>query len=306
MIINTEEEYIVEDDQSKMRLDCYLSDIYMDITRSHIKNLIDREFVKVNGKVVKAGYALKVGDKVAVTIPTPEKLNLEAQNIPIDIVYEDEYLAVINKPNGMVVHPAPGSPDNTLVNALLYNLKSLSSINGVIRPGIVHRLDKDTSGLLVVAKTDYAHVNLQSQIADKTCKRRYIALVCGHMPNAEGDIIANVDRSKKDGKLMAVCSVNEGRYAETHYIVDKIYKASYSLVRFELKTGRTHQIRVHCKSIGHSIVGDAAYGGSVKLYDNGQLLHAYELEFTHPISGERLTFNAEMPNYFKAIIDNLN
>lgn len=306
MIIKSQEEHIVTAQDAKVRLDCYLSEIYVDTTRSNIRNLIDRQLVTVNDKAVKAGYPLKCGDSVNVTLPEPIELNLEAQDIPIDIVYEDDYIAVINKPQGMVVHPAPGSPDGTLVNALLFHLKLLSSINGVIRPGIVHRLDKDTSGLIVIAKTDAAHVSLQSQIADKSCNRRYVGLVCGRLNRTEGDIIINIDRSKKDGKLMSVCNDNEGRYAATHFEVDKVYSANYSLLRFQLQTGRTHQIRVHAKAIGYPIVGDEVYGGSTKLYNKGQLLHAYELEFNHPISGERMLFKADMPQYFKDIVDKLN
>ncbi len=204
----------------------------------------------------------------------------------------------------MVTHPAPGSPKDTLVNALLSNLDNLSDINGVIRPGIVHRLDKDTSGLIMVAKTNKAHLSLSGQIASKECHRNYIALVDGVIKQDEGVIIANIDRNKKDRKLMAVTREG-GRFAETHFKVLKRF-SRYSLVEFELKTGRTHQIRVHCKHIGHPIVGDVVYGGSNKLFDNGQLLHAYKISFTHPATGEQMEFVIDLPDYFQNVIKNLN
>lgn len=266
-------------------------------TRSRAKTIIDKGCVSVNGVAVKkSGLVPSAGAAVAVAIEPLEQLSLNPCDIPIDIVYEDDQLAVINKSQGMVVHPASGSPSGTLVNALLYRLDNLSGINGVARPGIVHRLDKDTSGLLVVAKTDNAHIDLQSQIQAKTAQRHYIALVDGRVGKESGEIVTNIDRSRRDRKLMAVVK-DGGRTAITLYKVIARYD-KYTLMEYELKTGRTHQIRVHSKHIGHPIVGDSAYGGSLKLYDKGQLLHAYKLCFTHPVTRVYMEFYAPLPQYF--------
>lgn len=292
----------VGDDGAGQRIDVWLN-TRLDVSRSHIKNLIENQKILINGKVKKAGFLLKKGDTVEVFEEELKELNLSPQDLPLDIVYEDEDMAVINKSQGMVVHPAAGSYSNTLVNALLFHLKSLSSINGVVRPGIVHRLDKDTSGLLVVAKNDAAHISLQSQISEKSAKRHYLALVDGVLSKDEGIIETYIDRSAKDRKLMAV-SRNGGRLAVTHYKVEERL-GNYTLVKYELKTGRTHQIRVHSKHIGHPVVGDFSYGGSNKFGLKGQLLHAYKLELTHPKSGERMTFNAPVPNYFQDVLDSL-
>ncbi len=285
------------------RLDLFLSE-EIDGSRSYVKNLTEQGLVTVNSKAVKAGYNVKNGDIVEYELPEIKQLDLTPADIPIDVIYEDDDVAVINKAQGMVVHPAPGSYDNTLVNALLFRLKSLSSINGVARPGIVHRLDKDTSGLLVVAKNDEAHVSLQSQIASKEAKRYYIALVDGVINKDEGVIDTNIDRSQKDRKMMAVCREGKGRRAITHYkVLERL--GGYTLVEYELKTGRTHQIRVHSKHIGHPIVGDSVYGGSTSLYDQGQLLHAFRLQFAHPSTKELMTFEAPLPNYFADILEKL-
>lgn len=285
------------------RLDLFLSE-EIDGSRSYVKNLTEQGLVTVNSKAVKAGYNVKNGDIVVYELPEIKQLDLTPADIPIDVIYEDDDVAVINKAQGMVVHPAPGSYDNTLVNALLFRLKSLSSINGVARPGIVHRLDKDTSGLLVVAKNDEAHVSLQSQIASKEAKRYYIALVDGVINKNEGVIDTNIDRSQKDRKMMAVCREGKGRRAITYYkVLERL--GGYTLVEYELKTGRTHQIRVHSKHIGHPIVGDSVYGGSTSLYDQGQLLHAFRLQFTHPSTKELMTFEAPLPNYFADILEKL-
>lgn len=280
------------------RLDKFIS-LNCDLTRSRIKNLIDEGRVLVNSKIEKASYCVRMGDNISIDVPEPKKLSLEPQNIHLDIVYQDDYFAVINKPQGMVVHPGGGSYDNTLVNALLYQLKSLSSINGVIRPGIVHRLDKNTSGLLVVAKNDEAHLNLQKQIANKDAKRYYKALVDGVIKQDEGVIQTFIDRSYTDRKKMAVSK--SGREAITHYKVLQRYR-NYTLVEYELKTGRTHQIRVHSKHINHCVVGDDVYGGSNKFHLKGQLLHAYKLVLTHPKTQEIMTFTAELPDYFQSVL----
>ncbi len=293
-------EFFVNSDNIGKRLDMFVLENMPELTRSRIKGLIETGEIRVNGDIKKSGYSLKNNDFISVNILPAVELSLEPYEYPLDIIYEDNDLAIINKPCGMVTHPAPGSPKDTLVNALIYNLDNLSDINGVIRPGIVHRLDKDTSGLIMVAKSNKAHLSLSSQIASKECHRNYIALVDGVIKSNDGVIIANIDRNKKDRKLMAV-SRDSGRYAETHYKVLERYK-KYCLVEYELKTGRTHQIRVHSKHIGHPIVGDLQYGGSTKLYDKGQLLHAYKISFTHPQTGEFMEFTADLPNYFKDIL----
>ena len=295
--------YSVNAQDAGQRLDVYLGSRSQE-SRSHIKNLIEKGKVLVNGTVKKAGYILKTGEEITLMQEEIRQLDLTPQDIPIDIVYEDDDIAVINKAQGMVVHPASGSYDNTLVNALLYHLKSLSSINGVVRPGIVHRLDKDTSGLLVVAKNDFAHISLQEQIATKAAKRYYYALVDGVLSKDEGVIHTYIDRSAKDRKLMAVSRNNSGREAITLYKVIQRF-AKYTLVEYELKTGRTHQIRVHSKHIGHTVVGDMQYGGSNKFNLKGQLLHAHKLILIHPRSGETMTFEAPLPNYFQEVLDNL-
>ncbi|MDD7351671.1 MAG: RluA family pseudouridine synthase [Clostridia bacterium] len=294
---------VIGDTDVGKRLDLFLSE-EIDESRSYVKNLTEQGLVLVNGKSVKAGYSVKKGDVVEYELPEIKQLDLAPADIPIDVVYEDDDVAVINKAQGMVVHPAPGSYDNTLVNALLFRLKSLSSINGVARPGIVHRLDKDTSGLLVVAKNDEAHVDLQSQIASKEAKRYYIALVDGVINKDEGVIDTYIDRSQKDRKMMAVSREGKGRRAITHYkVLERL--GGYSLVEYELKTGRTHQIRVHSKHIGHPIVGDRVYGGSTSLYDQGQLLHAFRLQFTHPRTKRLMSFEAPLPKYFSDILAGL-
>ena len=247
---------------------------------------------------------MKEGDEVEFTLPEPKTLDVEPNSeIKLNIVYEDEHFAVINKPQGMVVHPASSYTKNdTLVNALLADLDKLSSINGVIRPGIVHRLDKDTSGLIVVAKTDEAHKSLASQIEKKTARRIYFGLCDGNFKEDNGTIDAPIARNKRDRKKMGIDP--DGRRAVTHYTVLERF-GKYTLVRFELETGRTHQIRVHSSHIHHPIVGDEVYGGSTALYKNGQLLHARQLVLTHPISGEKMTFEAELPDYFENVLEKL-
>lgn len=289
--------------EDKIRLDLFLSK-ECNLSRSNIKNIIEKNGVLVNGvEKFKSGLDLKQGDIVEIDIPEPEKLEVVAADIPLDIVYEDDYFAVINKPQGMVVHQASSYKKNdTLVNALLYNLSSLSGINGVIRPGIVHRLDKDTSGLIVVAKNDEAHKSLASQIEKKTARRIYYGLCDGNFKEDSGTVDAPIARSKKDRKKMAIDE--DGRKAVTHYQVLERF-GKYTLVRFELETGRTHQIRVHAKSLHHPIVGDELYGGSMNLYKEGQLLHAKELRLKHPHTGEEMTFTCDVPEYFEKILEKL-
>lgn len=284
------------------RLDVFVAE-KAECTRSHAKNLIEEGNVTVNGiKAAKSGALLKAGDVVVIVNPAPKELDLSPQDIPLEIVWQDEDFAVVNKPQGMVVHPAPGAYDNTLVNALLFKLSSLSGINGVARPGIVHRLDKDTSGLLVVAKNDFAHISLQKQIAEKSAKRYYYALVDGVVQKDSGEIRNFLARSTADRKKYAVAK--DGRLAITLYKVVKRYSA-YTLMEYELKTGRTHQIRVHSRYIGHPVVGDRTYGGSDAFGLNGQLLHAYKLVLTHPRTGEEMTFTAPLPDYFQSVLDKL-
>ena len=286
------------------RLDVFLAK-ETGASRSNIKTVVESDGVFVNGVLrKKSGFELKEGDEVEFTLPEPKTLDVEPNSeIKLNIVYEDEHFAVINKPQGMVVHPASSYQKNdTLVNALLADLDKLSSINGVIRPGIVHRLDKDTSGLIVVAKTDEAHKSLASQIEKKTARRFYFGLCDGNFKEDNGTIDAPIARNKRDRKKMGIDP--DGRRAVTHYTVLERF-GKYTLVRFELETGRTHQIRVHSSYIHHPIVGDEVYGGSTALYKNGQLLHARQLVLTHPISGERMTFEAELPDYFENVLKKL-
>lgn len=290
---------IVSKEKVGSRLDIFLQEKYSDKTRSHIKHWIENGYVLVNGKKVKAGYNLKLNDQIEVLEVQEKKLSAEAQDIPIEIIYEDNDLAVVNKPQGMVVHPAVKNYDHTLVNALMFNLDSLSSINGIIRPGIVHRLDKDTSGLIIIAKNDFAHVELSKQISNKTCKRIYWAIVDGIVKN-DGEIITNFGRDPKNRLKMAV--LDNGKLAHTIYRVIKNF-SNYTLVEFELKTGRTHQIRVHSAYIHHPIVGDKLYNpNKCKFNLQGQLLHAKKISFVHPTQHKEMIFEIDLPDYFKKII----
>lgn len=296
------ENKIIIADKSE-RLDVFLSE-KLDKTRSAVKKLVDDGEITVGGNKVKAGRTLKIGEEISVNIPDPVKLDLEAENIPLDIIYQDKDIAIINKPQGMTVHAGNGTHGSTLVNALLYHLDSLSGINGVIRPGIVHRIDKDTSGLLVVAKNDAAHLSLSEQIKNKTCHRIYLALLEGTVKQNDGIIDTFIGRSDKNRTMMAV--KDSGRRAVTHYKVLKRYK-EFTFAEFKLETGRTHQIRVHCKYIGHPIVGDPVYGYEKQKFKlNGQLLHAWKLELTHPSTGERMSFEAPLPDYFQAVLQKLD
>lgn len=285
------------------RLDVFLSE-NSGLTRSHAQKLIAASLVTVDGAVVtKPSAEVKQDASVHVELPPDVSLNIPAEDIPLDIVYEDEDLLVINKPQGLTVHPSNGVYTGTLVNALLYHVKDLSGINGVLRPGIVHRLDKDTSGLLVVAKNDFAHVELQRQIQSKECKRIYLALLEGNLKTDSGFVDQPIGRSKSDRKKMDV--TRDGRSALTYYTVLERF-AGYTLVQFELKTGRTHQIRVHAKYLGHPVVGDKTYGyAKCRWKLNGQLLHAHTLSFTHPTTGENLSFSTPCPEYFEKILFSL-
>ncbi|GAW99636.1 RluA family pseudouridine synthase [Secundilactobacillus mixtipabuli] len=283
------------------RLDKVLSDMMPDESRSQLKQAIEEDRVLVNAKVEKPKYQVQAGDQIEVTIPDPVALDLEPENIPLDIVYEDDDVIVVNKPAGMVVHPSPGHPDHTLVNALLYH-SPLSTINGTYRPGIVHRIDKDTSGLLMVAKNNHAHQSLAQQLKDKTNLREYIALVHGVIKQDEGVIDAPIGRSPKDRKRQAI--VADGRHAVTHYKVLERY-LNYTLISCWLETGRTHQIRVHMKSIGHPLAGDPLYGPRKTIAGSGQFLHAKKLGFRHPVTGKQLVFEAPLPQDFQRVINRL-
>lgn len=284
------------------RLDKVCSEIFSDYSRSQIKQLLDGGNITVNGKTEKAKYKVKSGDLIRLEEPETKTLELRPENIPLDIVYEDDDVIVINKPQGMVVHPAPGHDEHTLVNALLYHCP-LSTINGTFRPGIVHRIDKDTSGLLMVAKNDKAHRSLAKQLKDKTNIREYVALVHGRIAEDEGTINAPIGRSLKDRKKQAV--VKDGRNAVTHFEVLKRYR-DYTLVKCILETGRTHQIRVHMKYIGHPLVGDPLYGPKKTIKGNGQFLHAGKLGFVHPTTGKLLIFEATLPKIFQECLEKLD
>ena len=292
--------FVITENEEK-RLDIFLQEKFSDFSRSFFKNLIDNGQVLVNKKKVKSGYKLRKGDEIYLEIKEPEKISTEAEDVPFDIVYEDDDLVVVNKPQGVVVHPCASTKSGTLVNGLLLRVKNLSGINGVLRPGIVHRLDKETSGLLVVAKNDMAHVSLSNQIKDKTCKRNYLAILDGNLKEDSGEVITKIGRDKKDRKKMAV--VENGRTAITDYKVwERFEKAC--LVEFSLKTGRTHQIRVHAKYLGHPIVVDKVYGKEVKGLE-GQLLHAYKIQFVHPRTKDIMTFEAPLPDYFEKYLNKL-
>lgn len=283
------------------RIDIYLSQLLSE-TRSRIKTLIERGQVFFDGvAVTKSGMEVKPGE-IRVLFEEPKELDALPQDIPLEIVFQDKDIAVINKPQGMVTHPAVGSPDSTLVNAALFHIKDLSGINGVFRPGIVHRLDKDTSGLLVIAKNNFAHLSLAKQIAEKAAERYYIALVEGNLKDDMGRIDMPLARHKTDRKKIAVDP--EGRRAVTDYRVLERF-GEYTLAEFKLQTGRTHQIRVHCKAINHPVVGDMTYGRKDKFGLKGQLLHSYKLILAHPSTGDRLRFEAPLPDYFEKVIEKL-
>lgn len=284
------------------RLDKVCSEIFSDYSRSQIKQLLDGGNITVNGKTEKAKYKVKSGDVIRLEEPETKTLELRPENIPLDIVYEDDDVIVINKPQGMVVHPAPGHDEHTLVNALLYHCP-LSTINGTFRPGIVHRIDKDTSGLLMVAKNDKAHRSLAKQLKNKTNIREYVALVHGRIAEDEGTINAPIGRSLKDRKKQAV--VKDGRNAVTHFEVLKRYR-DYTFVKCILETGRTHQIRVHMKYIGHPLVGDPLYGPKKTIKGNGQFLHAGKLGFVHPTTEKLLIFEAPLPKIFQECLEKLD
>lgn len=295
--------FTIEEKDKNKRLDKFLEE-HINATRSFLSNLNDGGKVLVNLKHVKNGYKLSVGDRIEVEFEEKKELTAKPENIELDIVYEDDDVIVINKPQGLVVHPAVGNFEHTLVNALSYKFQNLSDINGEFRPGIVHRLDKDTSGLILVAKNNNSHLSLAKQISEKTCKRKYLALVLGSFKEKDGIIEKNLARSKKNRLKYEVCSNFEGKTAITLYKTLEVFKG-YSLVEFELKTGRTHQIRVHSSFLGHPIVGDKLYGIKDNFNLKGQLLTAYKIEFTQPSTNERLSFEIPLPSYFLSILEKI-
>lgn len=287
------------------RADVFLSET-LGGTRSSVKKLFESGFVLIGGKTAKPAQSVPQGATAEVTLPDAVSCEAKPEDIEIDIVYEDKDVAVINKPQGMTVHAGNGNTEGTLVNALLYRLDSLSGINGVIRPGIVHRIDKDTSGLLVVAKNDAAHLSLAKQIVEKTCRRTYLALLEGNLKKDSGTVTTYIGRDPKDRIKMAVVEPNRGKIAITDYTVLKRYKQNFTLCRFDLHTGRTHQIRVHARYLGNPVVGDPVYGVKKQKFNlNGQLLHAWRLQFTHPTTGEEMSFEAPLPDYFKDVLNRL-
>lgn len=296
--------YLVENIESDVRIDKWICEQNQEISRSMLQKLLKDNQVTVNGKAVSKSYKITNGDEIVLEIPEPVELDVLPENIPIEIVYEDDDLLVVNKPKGMVVHPAVGNYNGTLVNALLYHCKGrLSSINGVIRPGIVHRIDKNTSGLLIVAKTDKAHAGLAEQIKAHTFTREYQAIVCGKLKENTGIIEAPIGRHPVDRKKMCVTEKNS-KEAKTEYIVINEFNG-YSYMKLKLYTGRTHQIRVHMSYIGHPVFGDDVYGKASKLCE-GQCLHAKKIGFVHPISNEYLEFESELPEYFKSVLNKLS
>ena len=283
-----------------VRADVFVS-AHTGLTRSAVKKLADEGRLFCDGVPVKAGHVLKAGCRVSLDVPPPRAVRAEPEDIPVEVLYEDGDIAIINKPRGMAVHAGAGRVNGTLVNALLYRLKSLSSINGEIRPGIVHRIDKDTTGLLVVAENDAAHLSLAQQIAEKSCRREYLALLEGVLKEESGRVETLIGRDPKDRLKMAVLPAG-GRRAVTQFSVVERFPA-HTLVHFTLQTGRTHQIRVHAKYLGHPVVGDKVYGYKKQRFAlEGQLLHAFRLTLTHPRTGERMTFEAPLPEDFENVL----
>lgn len=295
---------IVQANEKGARLDSYIASKEKEISRTNVQRLIESGNILVNNNIQKISYKVQAGDEISIVIPEAKEIELKPQDIKVDIVYEDSHIIVVNKPKGLVVHPAIGNPDGTLVNAIMNICKdSLSGIGGEIRPGIVHRLDKDTTGLLIIAKNDKAHINLSEQIKNREVKKMYVALVRGIVPEDEATINMPIGRSTKDRKKMAV--IKNGKEAVTHFKVLNRFK-NYTLLEIKIDTGRTHQIRVHMSEIGYPVVGDMVYSnGKNEFGVEGQMLHAKSLDFKHPITKKQMHLEAELPKYFKEVIDKL-
>ena len=295
---------IVDNENAGTRLDAYIASKMDSISRTNVKRLVEEEHITVNGKSSKVSYKVQLNDEIYIEIPEAKELDIKAEDIPIDVVYEDSDIIVVNKPKGLVVHPANGNWDGTLVNAVMAICKdSLSGIGGEIRPGIVHRLDKDTSGLLIIAKNDQAHLNMSNQIKDRQVKKIYYALVRGVVPENEATINMPIGRSTKDRKKMAV--TKDGKEAITHFkVIERFNK--YTLLEVKIDTGRTHQIRVHLSQIGYPVVGDEVYSnGKNEFGVHGQLLHAKSLDFKHPITGKSMHLETELPEEFETVLKQL-
>ena len=300
------EKYKVENGEENKRIDAYIPIKNSKVSRTAAQRMIETGEILVNGKKTKASYKVTIGDEITVDVKEAKSINLKAQDIPIEVIYEDKDIIVVNKPKGMVVHPANGNPDGTLVNAIMSICKdSLSGIGGKIRPGIVHRIDKDTSGILIVAKNDLAHINMSEQIKNHEVKKTYIALVRGILKENEATIDMPIARSTKDRKKMAVAQ--NGKRAITHIKVIKRYDNKYTLLKINIETGRTHQIRVHLAQIGYPIIGDTTYSnGKNEFGVQGQCLHARSLQFKHPTTGKEMFLEAELPKYLEDIIKTLD
>ena len=296
---------VADGEQEDERIDKVLAAYLADISRSFLQKLLKDGRVSVNGRPVKANYRVRENDLIAFQIPRAVEPDILAEDIPLSILYEDADVLVVDKPKGMVVHPAPGHYSGTLVNAIMYHCKDgLSGINGVLRPGIVHRIDRDTTGSIIVCKNDFAHQEIASQLKEHTINRRYHAIVCGRLKEPEGTVTGAIGRDKKDRKKMAICP--EGKPAVTHYRVLQTF-SQYSYVECVLETGRTHQIRVHMASIGHPLLGDEVYGRKSTRYQlQGQCLHAKTLGFVHPVTKEYIEVDAPLPDYFKHLLEILN
>ncbi len=298
-----EKEYIIKEDG--IRLDKAIAELDPDISRMTVQKLIEDDKILVNGKKEKASYKVKINDKIIIEFEKPKESKLKAEEIPLNVIYEDNDIIIINKEKGMVVHPGNGNPDGTLANAIMARCKdSLSGIGGEIRPGIVHRIDKDTSGIIIVAKNDKAHLNISEQIKEHKTTKTYLALVRGRVKENEATIDMPIGRSKKDRKKMAVDK--DGKKAVTHFKVLKKY-SDCTLLEVVIETGRTHQIRVHLSEIGYPIIGDYTYSNGKNRFDvEGQMLHAYKIKFKHPTTNEEVEYTAELPKYFKDILEKLD
>ncbi|MDP4096914.1 RluA family pseudouridine synthase [Paenibacillus sp. P96] len=296
-------EWTVDPAAAKNRIDKYIADRMTDVSRSQIQLWIGDGRVLVNGAAVKANYKVLENDRIELSVPEPESVDIAPENIPLDVVYEDSDVIVVNKPRGLVVHPAPGHASGTLVNALMYHCRDLSGINGELRPGIVHRIDKDTSGLLMAAKNDKSHASLAAQLKEHSVNRRYVALVHGNLSHDQGTVDAPIGRDAGDRKMFTVTDRNS-KHAVTHFLVLERF-GDYTLLELKLETGRTHQIRVHMKFIGHPLVGDPLYGRSKGIRMDGQALHAAVLGFVHPVTGDDLEFNAPLPQDMEDVLASL-